>query len=90
MHNAYIRKFLQEVNVHGNADTHMRLFTMEAESMLGTLWDQEECNQFCSKEELWAAAREEEMKIPWLERMRGRQYRRSSTKKDSGGEDWME
>ena len=43
----------------------MRLLTIETESRLGTLWDQEECNQFCSKEELWEAARDEEMKIPW-------------------------
>ena len=43
----------------------MRLLTMDTKSRLGTLWDQEECNQFCSKEELWEAAREEEMKIPW-------------------------
>ena len=56
---------LQEVNVHGKADRHMRLLTIETESRLGTLWDQEECNQFCSKEELWKAARDEEMKIPW-------------------------
>ena len=49
----------------------MRLLTIEAESMLGTLWDQEECNQFCSKEELWAAAREEEMKIPWQDASEG-------------------
>ena len=43
----------------------MKLLTIETESRLGTLWDQEECNQFCSKEELLEAAREEEMKIPW-------------------------
>jgi hypothetical protein len=66
-HNACIRELLQEVNVHGKADRHMRLFTIETESRLGTLWDQEECNQFCSKEELWEAARDEEMKIPWQE-----------------------
>ena len=34
---------------------------------MGTLWDQEECTQFCSKDELWEAAKEEEMKIPWKE-----------------------
>ena len=55
-HNACIRELLQEVNVHEKADRHMRLLTIETESRLGTLWDQEECNQFCSKEELWAAA----------------------------------
>jgi hypothetical protein len=38
---------------------------------VGTLWDQEECNQFCSKEELWEAARDEEMKIPWQEANEG-------------------
>ena len=45
------------------ADRHIRLLTIETESRLGTLWDQEGCN--CSKEELWEAARDEEMKIPW-------------------------
>jgi hypothetical protein len=44
---------------------YMRLLTIETESRLGTFCDQEECNQFCSKEELWEAARDEEMKIPW-------------------------
>jgi hypothetical protein len=38
---------------------------------LGTLWDPKECNQFCSKEELWEAARYEEMKIPWQEANEG-------------------
>ena len=64
-HNACIQELLQEVNVHGKADRHMRLLTIETENRLGTLWDQEECNQFCSKEELWEAARDEEMKISW-------------------------
>jgi hypothetical protein len=32
-HNACIRELLQEVNVHGKADRHMRLLTIEAESM---------------------------------------------------------
>jgi hypothetical protein len=43
----------------------MKLLTIETESSVGTLWDQEQCTQFCSKEELWEAAKEEEMKIPW-------------------------
>jgi hypothetical protein len=64
-HNACFRELLQEVNVHGKADRHMRLLTIETESRLGTLWDQEECNQFCSKGELWEAARDEETEIPW-------------------------
>ena len=43
----------------------MRHLKMETESRLGILGDQEECNQFCSKEELWEAVKDEEMKIPW-------------------------
>jgi hypothetical protein len=70
-YNVCIRELLQEVNVHGKADRHMRLLTIETESRLGTLWDQEECNQFCSKEELWEAARDEEMKILWQEANEG-------------------
>ena len=49
-HNACIRELLREVNVHGR---------------LGTLWVQEECNEFCSMEELWESVRDEEMKILW-------------------------
>jgi hypothetical protein len=41
-HNACIRELLQDVNVHGNADRHMKLLTIETESRLGTLWDQEQ------------------------------------------------
>jgi hypothetical protein len=68
-HNAYIRELLQEVNAHGKADRHMKLLTIETERRLGTLWDQEECNQFvCSRKEFWEAARDEEMKMALLER----------------------
>jgi hypothetical protein len=73
-HNACIQELLQEVNVHGKPDRHMRLLTIETESRFGTLWDQEECNQFCSKEESWEAARDEEMKCPrghvWVKKAR--------------------
>ncbi len=54
-----------EVDVHGKADRHMKLLTIETESRLGTLWDQEQCMQLCSRDELWEPAKEEEMKIPW-------------------------
>jgi hypothetical protein len=49
----------------------MKLLTLERESSLGSLWDQEQCAQFCSKDELWEAAKEEEMKIPWKEAQEG-------------------
>jgi hypothetical protein len=32
---------------------------------LSTLWDQERCMQFCSRDGLWEAEKEKEMKIPW-------------------------
>jgi hypothetical protein len=70
-HNACIRELLQEVNVHGKANRHMKLLTIETESRLGTLWDQEQCLQFCLKDELWEAAKEEEKKIPWKEAIEG-------------------
>jgi hypothetical protein len=66
-HNACIRELLQEIDAHGKADRHMKLLTVETERRLGTLWDQEQCIQLCSKDELWEAAKEEEMKIPWKE-----------------------
>jgi hypothetical protein len=50
---------LQEVNVHGKADRHMRLLTIETESRLGTLWDQEECNQFARRK---SCGKQREMK----------------------------
>jgi hypothetical protein len=70
-HNACIRELLQEVDGHGKAGRHMKLLTIETESSLGTLWDQEQCTQFCSKEELWEAAKEEEMRIPWKDEQEG-------------------
>jgi hypothetical protein len=70
-HNACIRELLQEIDGHGKADRHMKLLTVETESRLGTLWDQEQCTQFCSKDELWEAAKEEEMKIPWKDAKEG-------------------
>ena len=88
--NACIRELLQEVNVHGKVDRHMKLLTIEKESRLSTLWDQEQCTHFCSKDELWEAAKEEEMKIPWKDANEGLPVRKSSIKKDSGGGDWME
>jgi hypothetical protein len=48
-------------------DIIIKLLTVETESRLGTFWDEEQCMQLCSKDELWEAAKEKEMKIPWKE-----------------------
>ena len=55
-HNACIWELLQEVDMHGKVDRHMKLLTIETESRLGTLWDQEQCTKLCSKDELWEAS----------------------------------
>jgi hypothetical protein len=39
-HNACIRELLQEIDVDGKADRHMKLLTLEREISLGSLWDQ--------------------------------------------------
>jgi hypothetical protein len=70
-HNACIRELLQEVDGHGKADRHVKLLTIETESRLGTLWDQEQCTHFCSKDVLWEAAKAEETKIPWKDAKEG-------------------
>ena len=49
-HNACIRELLQEIDAHGKTDRHMKLLTVETESRLGTLWDQEQCMQLCSSQ----------------------------------------
>ena len=51
-HNACIRELLQDIDAHGKKDRHMKLLTVETQSRLGTLWNQEQCMQLCSKEEL--------------------------------------
>ena len=51
-HNACIRELLQEIDAHGKADRHMKLLTVETDSRLGTLWDQEQCMQLCWKDKL--------------------------------------
>ena len=89
-HNACIRELLREANVNVKADRHMKLLTIETESRLGTLWDQEQCMQFCSRDELWEASKEEEMKIQWKAANEESPYRKSSIKNDSGVDDWTE
>ena len=36
-HNACIRELLQEIDVHGIADRHMKLLTLKSERSLGSL-----------------------------------------------------
>ena len=89
-HNAFIRELIQEVNVHWKEDRHLTLLKIKTESRLDKLWDQEECNQFVRRKNFGKKREMKKRKSRGRKRMRGRQYRRNSTKKDSGGEDWME
>ena len=55
-----IRELLQAIDMHGKTDRHMKILTIELaieHREQGTLWDQEQCTQVCSKEELWEAAK---------------------------------
>jgi hypothetical protein len=76
-HNSCIRELLQEVNVHGKADRHMRLLTKSVINFAR--------RKSCGKQQEM-----NKRKPRGGQRMRGRQYWKSSIQKDSGGEDWME
>jgi hypothetical protein len=67
VYNVCIRELLQAIDMHGKTHRHTKLLTIEKASRLGTLWDQEQCTQVCSKKELWEAAKEAEMRISWKE-----------------------
>jgi len=49
-HNACIWELLQKVNVHGKADRHMKLLTIETESRLGTLGTKRSAIKNCRKQ----------------------------------------
>jgi hypothetical protein len=66
-HNACIRELLQEVNVHGKADRHMRLLRIETENRLGTLWDQEECRESSIKKD---PDGEDWMELDWTRQLK--------------------
>ena len=49
-HNACIRELLQEADMHGKADRHMKLLTIETESRLGTLGTKRSAIKNCRKQ----------------------------------------
>jgi hypothetical protein len=53
-----------------------------------SLWDQEELNQLCLKEELWEAERDEEIRITCKEENEGPPVTQKSSIKEDSGEDW--
>ena len=44
--------------------SNLTFLTMESEHTISTLWEQDGCDEICSKEELWRASQAFEMAIP--------------------------
>jgi hypothetical protein len=89
-HNACIRELLQEVNVHGKVGRQIRLFTIEKVSKWAHSGIKKSVINFARRKSCGKQREMKKWKSRGRKRMRGRQYRKSSIKKDSGGEDWME
>ena len=66
-HNKCIRDLMGDIQVHRKKQSNLTFLTMEEEHTISTLWEQDGCSEICSKEDLWQAAKSEEMRIPLLE-----------------------
>ena len=63
-HNRCIRDLLRDIQTHTKKSSGLIMLTLESEQTIGKLWEQEECEEICPKQELWEAAKETEMSIP--------------------------
>ena len=52
-----------DIQVHRKKKSNLTFLTMEEEHTISTLWEQDGCSEICSKEELWQAAKSDEMLI---------------------------
>ena len=62
-HNKCIRDLMGDIQVHRKKKSNLTFLTMEEEHTISTLWEQDGCSEICSKEELWQAAKSDEMQI---------------------------
>ena len=62
-HNKCIRDLMGDIQVHRKKKSNLTFLTMEEEHTISTLWEQDGCSKICSKEELWQAAKSDEMQI---------------------------
>ena len=66
-HNDCIKSLMEDIEKHGEQGRTMKFVTMEAEQTLRTLWSMSGCEAICSKDQLWAAAKEEERSAQSME-----------------------
>ena len=67
-HNRCIKDLLRDIQAHKGKKSKLVMISIEAEQTIGTLWDQDECSAFCTKEELWEESKLAEMAIPLRDR----------------------
>ena len=66
VHDAF-RKQAEWTKLQGKADRHMRLLTIEMESRLGHTLGSRGVKPILFERRVWEEAKDEEMKIPWME-----------------------
>ena len=66
-HNDCIKSLMEDIEKHGEQGRTMKFVTTEAEQTLRTLWSTSGCEVICSKDQLWAAAKEEERSAQSME-----------------------
>lgn len=63
-HHAVFGALMADIAAHQEANRDVVILTLEKEKTIRTLWEDEQCTQICSKDELWAASKHTEMTIP--------------------------
>ena len=61
---------MADVVKHGGKESTMVFITLDTETTLATLWDHEELEVMCRKDELWREAGEMERSTPSQKRLR--------------------
>ena len=72
-HHAVFGALTEDIAAHQEASRKVAILTLEREKTIRTLWDDAQCSQICTSEELWAAAKHAEMAIPLPQRLPGPQ-----------------
>ena len=88
-HHAVFGALTEDIAAHQEASRKVAILTLEREKTIRTLWDDAQCSQICTSEELWAAAKHAEMAIPLSQQLPGPRQS-MNTREDFGIEDQME
>ena len=74
-HNTVFRDLIFDIARHQKKTSAKDFTTLGTEKTLGSLWEREEYINTCSKEDLWAAVAEDEVKTPLEMEVRGAVHR---------------